>query len=117
MHIPFRESCLICLLQLPIGNASTATEVSSRVSVTNILDDGFTIPETIGRVDNDATPMVIKANTLLAATSKIDDDRMMKVQQEGDFTTMHTYLVRERERKLGLPEGSAENAGAYLFWL
>lgn len=75
------------------------------------------MPETIGRVDNGATPIVIKANTLLAATSRIDDDRMMKVQQEGDFTTMHTYSVRERERMLGLPDGYVENAGAYLFWL
>jgi hypothetical protein len=59
--------------------------------------------------------MTIKANTFMATTSRIDDDRMVKVKVDGDKFILSTYSVREREIMIGLPEGYVQKAMKHLF--
>lgn len=59
--------------------------------------------------------MVIKANTFMATTSKIDDGRMIKVKKDGDKFILSTYSVREREIMIGLPEGYVQKAMEHIF--
>jgi hypothetical protein len=59
--------------------------------------------------------MSIKANTFMATTARIDDDRMIKVKKEGNQYFVHTYSVREREVMIGLPIGYVQRATKDLF--
>jgi hypothetical protein len=57
-----------------------------------------------------------KANTTMAAKSRIDDPRMMKVKKgDGNKYYCHTFSVREREKMSGLPVGYCELALNELF--
>ena len=62
------------------------------------------MPEKILQEEGDEDKLTaIKANTLMASKSRIDDDRMMKVKpQDGKFLIDH-FSVSEREQMLGLP--------------
>lgn len=52
----------------------------------------------------------------MAAKSRIDDPRMMKVKKgDGDQYYCHTFSVREREKMSGLPVGYCELALNELF--
>lgn len=59
--------------------------------------------------------MVIKANTFMASTGRIDDDRMITAQQEGQKYVLNTYSVKDREKMIGLPPGYIQTAMKNLF--
>lgn len=99
------------LYYLNIPVASIGDEARS-VSVESVLDDGYGLVETLIDDGNDYN---IKANTLLASLTRIDDDRMMKAklvdQQSADHQSRRTkiivepYSVAERERMMGFEAG------------
>ena len=94
------------LYYLNIPVASIGDEARS-VSVESILEDGYGLVETLIDDGNDYN---IKANTLLASLTRIDDDRMMKAklsdQQSGRTKIIvEPYSVAERERMMGFEAG------------
>jgi len=77
--------------------------------------------ERVAASDSEKDCLPIKANTFMASTSRIDDDRMIKVKEEETKEgkeksySVHTYSVGEREIMTGLPTGYAQKAMKDLF--
>lgn len=98
-----------------IENFQRATRESQKASVRHILGENHIMPEEIVAHNNDLSNL--KANTFLAATSRIDDARMMKLQEvpagSGEYISL-TFSVMEREQMMGLPVGYVESAGESL---
>jgi len=98
-------------LNIPISSIAEASQVSQESLP--ILEDGGIMPEEIGQ----AFPMAIKANTFMASKGRINDSRMMKVEQvrDSDRFVIKTFSVREREIMLGLPVGYVSEPVNTLF--
>jgi hypothetical protein len=106
-------------MQLPVNSAEPIKNVASAVSADTCLDDGW---KSVARLLPSANEnMVYKANTFLASTSRIDDDRMrakFRVDSEAKYNgsyDVQSYSVSERERMMGLPVGYVEEPLRHLF--
>ena len=90
-------------------------DITQDVSVDDVLGDGFMSIARILRDPEEQYSQVqrstVKANALLASTSRIDDDRMLKCKKLKDSGSLgarylvDTYSVEDREVMMGLPSG------------
>ena len=89
-------------------------DITQDVSVDDVLRDGFVAIARILRDPEERYAQVqrstVKANALLASTSRIDDDRMLKCKKlkESGRYLVETYSVKDREVMMGLPKGYVE---------
>jgi hypothetical protein len=104
---------------MPVNSSAPIKEVASFQSVDRLLDEGYgAVARLIQGGDLNTT---VKANTLLASLSKIDDDRMLKykvdvgIEQPKNRYHRETYSVSERERMMGLPIGYVQQPVCCLF--
>ena len=99
-------------INVPIEeNFENATFQSQYASVKHIFTENHIMPEEVVAHENDLA--ALKANTFLAATGRIDDYRMMKLQEvppgSGEYVSLR-FSVTEREQMMGLPVGYVESA-------
>jgi len=101
---------------IPLKSIDPIKDIAAHWAIPDhFLDNGYMMIEKIVASDAEKECLPIKANTFMATTVRIDDDRMIKVKKEGDQYFVHTYSVREREVMIGLPIGYVETAMKDLF--
>lgn len=102
---------------IPVRSIEGIKNVASHVSADVCLDEGFLMSERVLELEgfHEYARAVVKANAFMASSSRINDNRMIKIKNEEGRYYIHTYSVREREKMLGLPLGYVEDATNNLF--
>ncbi len=102
-----------------MNSSSPITDVASFQSVDQVLDEGYgAVARLVPGCDMNTT---VKANSFLAPSSRIDDERMLKYkvdadsQKPNDVHHCETYSVGERERMMGLPIGYVQQPLNWLY--
>lgn len=96
-----------------------SAESEASATSDEFLLDGWKHPaeEFSDRDGNKREKIILKANTFMASSTKLDDQRMMKIKRVQGSSKYHLqyYTINEREAMMGFPVGYIEKPVKKLF--